>query len=154
MDHRSDYRSPASVALAVVVGGLLLLMGGGHFLAVTDLARAEGRPFDFHFVSTITMSAIIALPGILSLALMPWLWRARSWAYAMVIAASICLFGYLLLLFQMEKADPPKVGDELDMAIAAVALYIVVTSGLWIRATARGPALDARTDGRATPPGP
>jgi preprotein translocase subunit SecG len=76
---RNVIRWPCKLAavLAVLVGVLLLLGGGGHLSAVLE-ARA-GQPFDDRFVSLLTTSGIptpayfIVIAGVLL-----WLQRSRT----------------------------------------------------------------------------
>ncbi len=125
---------------ALVLGVLMLLMGGGHLYAVITDALANDRPLDYRLVSLITTGLLMALPGLVSLFCLKWLWQRRTWAYAMCILSASALMVYLALLLSIEVRDMTKVGSELDAAAMIVALYLVVMIGTWgyLKFQARG----------------
>ena len=55
-----------------------------------------------------------------------------SWAYGMCILSASALMIYLLLLLSIEERDTSKVGSELDVAAAVVAVFLAVMAGTWV----------------------
>jgi len=128
-------RWPCKVAavLAVVVGVLLLLGGGGHLSAV--LATRAGQPFDYRFVSLLTTSGILMFPGLVSLLASYWLWHGRVWAYVSCVLSTSALLLYLGLLVYMKAQVPDgetAAGPEVYFFAALVSAYFVVMAGMLV----------------------
>lgn len=129
---------------AVIAGGFLLLAGGGHLSAI--LETRAGQPFDYRFVSLLTTSGILMIPGVVALLTSYWLWRGRSWAYVSCLLSTGALLLYLSLLLYM-KAQVPEgstaAGNEVYFVTALASLHLVVIAGVlsWLhRRRAREPA--------------
>jgi hypothetical protein len=118
--------------IAVMVGVLMILMGGGHLQAVISVAMAQGDPLDYRMVSLITTGVMLAFPGLLSIVVCYWLWRGKNWAYAMCIISTLILMIYLSLLLFAQALDPAKVGSELNAAATVVGSYLVVLIAVWV----------------------
>lgn len=142
----SDVLWPRSIAaiVAVIVGVLLLLGGGGHLSAI--LEERAGQPFDYRFVSLLTTSGILMLPGVVGIVTSYWLWRGRTWAYVSCLLSASALMLYLGLLMYM-KAQVPEVavGSEVYFMTGFVATYMLVTLGvfLWLRGVRTRSPIDA-----------
>lgn len=139
-------RWPCKVAavLAVAVGILLLLGGGGHLSAV--LETRAGQPFDYRFVSLLTTSGILMFPGLVSIAASYWLWQGKTWAYVSCLLSTSALMLYLGLLVYM-KAQPQagavRAGSEVYFFTALASAYLVVMAAIlvWLhRGRGRVPA--------------
>lgn len=125
---------PCKVAAlaAVIAGVLMVLMGGGHLSAVVSSAFAHNQTLDYRLVSLITTGVMLAFPGLLSVALCPWLWKGRNWAYGMCIVSTFILMIYLSLLLFAGSLDPTKVGSELNVASIIVGSYLAILILVWI----------------------
>ncbi|MFT7287821.1 MAG: putative membrane protein [Halieaceae bacterium] len=125
--------SPKFGALtALLLGSLMLLMGGGHLYGIISGALARESSLDYRLVSLITTGLLMALPGVVSLACLKWLWQGATWAYAMCILSASALMVYLGLLLSIQDRDATKVGSELDTAAIVVAVYLTVMIGTWV----------------------
>ncbi|MFT4767514.1 MAG: putative membrane protein [Glaciecola sp.] len=109
----------------------MLLMGGGHLYGIISTALANDAPLTYRLVSLITTGLLVALPGLISLACLRWLWLGRLWAYVMCILSASTVMVYLGLLLSIKVRDSTKVGSELDMAAMSVAVYLVVMIIVW-----------------------
>jgi len=133
-----------AAVLAVIVGVFLLLAGGGHLSAI--LATRAGQPFDYRFVSLLTTSGILMIPGVVALATSYWLWRGRSWAYVSCLLSTGALLLYLSLLLYMKSQVPESstaAGNEVYFVTALATLHVVVIAGVfsWLhRGRAREPS--------------
>lgn len=127
---------PRSIAaiVAFVAGVLLLLGGGGHLSAILE-ARA-GQPFDYRFVSLLTTSGILMLPGVVGIATSYWLWQGKTWAYVSCLLSASALMLYLgLLLYMKTQVPEAAVGSEVYFMTGFVMTYMLVTLSvfLWLR---------------------
>ncbi|WOJ94781.1 hypothetical protein R0135_06335 [Congregibacter variabilis] len=116
---------------AALLGPLMLLMGGGHLYGIISVALGNDAELDYRLVSLITTGLLMALPGLVSLTCLRWLWQGRIWAYATCILSASTLMAYLTLLLSIKVRDSSKVGSELNMAAMAVAVYLAVMISVW-----------------------
>jgi hypothetical protein len=138
-------RMPCAVAacIAVVAGLLMTLMGGGHAWGV--LAQSEpSDPTFARMAALVATGVVVALPGLLALALSRALWKGRRWAYAVCLITALSLMAYLFYLLAYVAPNSTTVGSELDMATIVVGVYAVSLVG-GLRASC------AKT-GKTTPP--
>ena len=116
---------------AVIVGVFLLLAGGGHLTAI--LETRAGQPFDYRFVSLLTTSGILIVPGVVGIATSYWLWRGRTWAYVSCLLSTGALMLYLCLLVYMKTqvpADSTAAGNEVYFVTALASLQLVVLASV------------------------
>ena len=66
MSNHPSWPPKLAAVVAVIAGVFLLLAGGGHLFAILD-TRA-GQPFDYRFVSLLTTSGILMVPGVVAIA--------------------------------------------------------------------------------------
>jgi hypothetical protein len=109
----------------------LLLAGGGHLSAI--LATRAGQPFDYRFVSLLTTSGILMVPGVVAIATSYWLWRGRSWAYVSCLLSTGALLLYLGLLLYMKTQVPAgstAAGDEVYFVTGLASAHLVVIAAV------------------------
>ena len=131
MSNHPSWPPKLAAVVAVIVGVFLLLAGGGHLFAI--LETRAGQPFDYRFVSLLTTSGILLVPGVVALLTSPWLWRARTWAYVSCLLSTGALLLYLSLLIYM-KAQVPEgatmAGDEVYVVAVFASVYFVVIASV------------------------
>jgi cation transport ATPase len=118
---------------AVTIGTFLLLGGGGHLNAI--LKTTADQPFDYRFVSLITISGILMLPGIVSIVTSYWLWLGKNWAYVSCLLSAAALMIYLCLLTYMKIQVGDRstnTGDEVYFFTGFVLLYLVLMMSVFL----------------------
>lgn len=144
MTNRQGWPPKLAAAVAVIVGIFLLLAGGGHLSAI--LGTRAGQPFDYRFVSLLTTSGILMVPGVVAIATSYWLWRGRSWAYVSCLLSTGALLLYLSLLLYMKTQVPAgstAAGDEVYFVTGLASVHLVVIAAVlsWLhRGRAREPS--------------
>lgn len=131
MTNRQGWLPKLAAAVAVIVGIFLLLAGGGHLSAI--LGTRAGQPFDYRFVSLLTTSGILMVPGIVGIVTSPWLWRGRSWAYVSCLLSTGALMLYLSLLLYMKTQVPEgstAAGNEVYFVTGLASVQLVVLAGV------------------------
>ena len=119
--------------VAVVAGTLFLLAGGGHLSAI--LETRAGQPFDYRFVSLLTISGILMFPDVVSIATSYWLWQGKSWAYVSCLLSTSALMLYLGLLIYMKAQVPAgstAAGDEVYFVTSLASAYLLVLFGVFL----------------------
>lgn len=124
----NKFNIPCTVAalIALVTGFFLLLGGWGHLTAI--LASRADQPFDYRFVSLLTTSGILFLPGLVSIGMSYGLLRGKTWAYVSCLLSMGALMLYLLLLVYMKSQVPEgqsAAGDEVYFFTLFAAVYMV-----------------------------
>src|SRR5687768_456331 len=90
------------VAIAAVVAGALLVMGGlGHLYAVVNIKIAKNHPVDFRFVHLLAIGAFLLLVGGIDLVSSWRMWRGSRYALLVSAAATVTLLGYLGVLLML-----------------------------------------------------
>ena len=133
MTHRVRWPSRVAAVAAVIAGIFLLLGGGGHLSAVLE-SRA-GQPFDYRFVSLLTTSGILIFPGVVGIGASYWLWRGSAWAYVSCLLSALALMLYLVLLVVMKAQSPEgtlSAGDEVYFVTAIAIAYITILASVFI----------------------
>jgi cation transport ATPase len=134
MTNRQGWPPKLAAAVAVIVGIFLLLAGGGHLSAI--LGTRAGQPFDYRFVSLLTTSGILMVPGIVGIVTSPWLWRGRSSAYVSCLLSTGALLLYLSLLIYMKAqvtAGSTAAGDEVYVVTGLALVHFVVIAAVLSR---------------------
>ncbi|HJR70832.1 MAG TPA: hypothetical protein VKA43_12375 [Gammaproteobacteria bacterium] len=131
MTNRQGLPPKVAAIVAVIAGAFLLLAGGGHLFAI--LETRAGQPFDYRFVSLLTTSGILMVPGAVGIATSYWLWHGRSWAYLSCLLSTSALMLYLGLLLYMKAQGPAgstMAGDEVYFVTALVSVHLVVIASV------------------------
>jgi hypothetical protein len=134
--NRRSWPPKLAAVVAVIVGIFLLLAGGGHLSAI--LGTRAGQPFDYRFVSLLTTSGILIVPGLVGIATSYWLWRGRSWAYVSCLLSTGALMLYLSLLLYMKTQVPAgstAAGDEVYVVTGLASVHLVVIGSVswWLQ---------------------
>jgi hypothetical protein len=140
MTNEQGWPPKLAAVSAVIVGVFLLLAGGGHLTAI--LETRAGQPFDYRFVSLLTTSGILIVPGVVGIATSYWLWHGRSWAYVSCLLSTGALLLYVSLLVYMKTQVPAgstAAGDEVYF-VAGLALVQLVELAIVLSWLHRGRA--------------